>query len=466
MNRLQALRLPLPVVGLALAGLAMLAGPPRAVQAADAVASAPARPLVLDDVVLRGNTRTPPQVVQRYLELPAGTEVTPDRILAGVRALQEAELFAAVDFRTERGRERGHVRLILDVQEKGLEFRFGTGYQDLDGWYVIPAQLRWDNRLGRGERLRLSAKLGYRIAGVEVTLDEPSVGDDGRGFWGASAGSFGMQRRYFLDGVEYRHPVLRGYVGAHLGRRLGRAWSVQVGARFENVDADSLPEAAEDDELRGVENGDELPFDRLPPGIATSVGERRGQIYHVQLSFDGRSSRRIASTPVSGFWGRLRAEGRLREDAEAAVVTADLRAYRAGLGGALAFRARGGVVGAPAAFYDRFHLGGLYTVRAFPSQSLSPAEGDTRFWSASIEYRGPLMGRPAHPRVLAVLFVDAGQGWTEGAPLADDVAGSAGFGFRVRVPWFDSLGFDFGVPIGRTPVGESFHAHGALGWNF
>jgi outer membrane protein insertion porin family len=434
----------------------------------DAASAAPSDPLplVLDEVVLQGNTRTSPEVVQRYLSLPAGEPVTPERILEAVEALRTAELFRSVEFRTERGRERGHVRLILDVEERGLEFGLGAGYQDLDGWYVVPAQLRWDNRLGRGERTRVSLKFGYRITGVEGTLEEPHFGSDGRGFWGISVGAFGLQRRYFLDGVEYRHPVSQGFVGAHLGRRFGRGWSVEVGARFETMDADSTAKAAENDEVRGVEKGDELPHDDLPPDIASSVGQRPGQVYHVQLSFDGRSARRVASTPVSGFWGRVLAEGLLREDAEAGAVTVDLRAYRAAFGGAFAARGRGGVIGSRAAFYDRFYLGGLYTVRGVPPQSLSPAEGDTRFWSASLEFRGPMAGRPDRPIVMAVLFVDAGQGWQNAAPPADDVSASAGFGFRIRVPWLDSLGFDFGVPIGRSPVGESFHAHGALGWNF
>jgi outer membrane protein assembly factor BamA len=141
-------------------------------------------------------------------------------------------------------------------------------------------------------------------------------------------------------------------------------------------------------------------------------------------------------------------------------VTADLRAYRAVAGGALALRLRGGAVQSDAAFYDRYHLGGLYTVRGFPSQSLSPPEGDTRFWTAALEFRAPLAGRSDRPRVLGFVFADAGDG--DGKPAA----ASAGFGFRIRVPWFDSLGIDFGMPITESPVDEAFHANAALGWNF
>lgn len=424
------------------------------------------RPLYLEEIVVRGNSRTSRDVVLRYLPLAPDQSVTPDRVVDAVASLRESDLFSRLDFRMEKGTERGRVRLVLDVEEKGAEFRFGTGYQDLDGWYLIPAELRLDNRMGRGEQSRLSVKLGYQIAGVEYRFRENRLGADGRMFWGASLGGYGLQRRYFLDDVQYRHAVGRGHLGAHVGRRLGRAWSLEVGARFETVDADSVPDAAEDDEARGLDRGDALPFDQLPAEIAAAVGERRGQVYHVQLAYDARARRRVASTPERGAWGAVRVEGLVREGAEAVSATVDLRAYRAALGGAFAARGRAGFVGDDSAFYDRFHLGGLYTVRGFALQSLSPPGGDTRFWSTTLEFRGPLLGRRDEPRVLGVLFVDAGQGWTDGSPHADDVSSAAGFGFRVRVPWLDTLGFDFGIPLGDREVAETFHASGALGWNF
>ncbi len=426
----------------------------------------PPRLLALEAIEVEGNHRTSLSTIQRSFPLRVGDAVDPEAILDAVDQLRDAELFRRLDFRTERGTERGRVRLLLTVEERGADFRFGTGYRDLDGWYLLPAQLRLDNRLGRGERARLSVKLGYRIAGVEAEFGERHVGRDGRWFWGLSAGAFEIQHRYFLDGVEYRHRLDRGHVGGTVGRRLGRSWAMEVGARAETIDAAARPEAAEDDELRGVKKGESLPEDQLPADIADDVGERRGHVLHTQLSFDRRARRVVAGTPAAGLWGRLRAEARLREGREVGVVSADLRAYRAALGGVLAMRVQASASGEDAAFYDGRQLGGLYTLRGFPSQSLSAPEGDTRAWAAGLEYRAPLVGRPDLPRVAGVLFMEAGQAFSGSSPAADDVAGAAGFGFRVRIPWIQWLGADFGIPIGRTPVSESFHAHGALGWNF
>lgn len=425
------------------------------------------RTLVLESVAIEGNTRTSRDVALQSFPLREGEPVDPDGLLDAVDALRAADLFTRVDFRTEPGTERGKLKIVLVVEEKSVELRFGTGYQDLDGWYLVPAELRFDNRWGRGERLRLTSKIGYRVAGLELTFRELQAGDHGQLFWGADLGVFGLERVYFVDGVEYAHPLGRGHLGAHLGHRLGTSWRAEIGVRFETVDADSSARANEDDELRGVSRGDDLPFDELPAGVAEDVGRRKGEILHAEIVRDTRATRLLASTPVSGLWGRVRAEALLRENASSPAFTADLRGYQRIVGIVAAVRLRGGVVGEEAAFYDRFHLGGLYSVRGFPSQSLAPPDGDTRFWTATLELRGPLAGRPDRPRVAGLLFFDAGQGWTSEIPVrAEDIATSLGFGVRIRVPWVESIGLDLGIPISESPVDESFHANASLGWNF
>jgi outer membrane protein insertion porin family len=423
------------------------------------------RRLVLESIELAGNERTSVEAVRRIFPLAEGDPVDPASLLAAVEELRASELFRSVELETRAGSERGRVRVVLHVEERGVEFRFGTGFHDLDGWYLIPAQIRLDNRLGRGERVRIQAIAGYRIAGVELVLEEPNLGPDGRTYWGAKLGGYGTARQYWANDVEYRHELDRGEMVAWLGRRLGRGWSVEGGARFERVEADSTPTATEDDELRGVEKGDELFPWQLPDAIAAHLGEATRTVWHAQVALDTRSPRRIAATPVSGLWGRLRVEGILLDGPDAGVATVDVRAYRRIGGGAIAARVRGGVMGA-APWYDRFYLGGLYTVRGFPGQSLSPAAGDSRFWTASLEWRAPLVGRPDEPLLVGVLFVDGGHGWSGSDYDAEPTAAAAGWGARFRLPWVGHVGLDFGVPLTDSPREESFRAHAALGWNF
>ncbi|MEZ5064432.1 MAG: BamA/TamA family outer membrane protein [bacterium] len=429
--------------------------------------SPPARPLIVDEITLEGATRTSLDVVSRYLPLAAGDAVTPDQLLAAVDELRGSDLFAEVDFRTVRGDERGHLRLVLTAREHGPDVRFGTGFRDLDGWYLIPLQLRWDGLLGRGDRLRAQFGLGYRLAEVRLAFEEPRLGRDGRWSWGTELSSGAIDRRYFVDGIAYDHPIERTSFEAHLSRRLGEHWSIGVAGARQKIHADSLSTVAEDDDFRGVSAGDRIDAADVPLSASRHVGDVLGDVVRLDFVGDSRGEPGVALSPASGAWGRLRAETVLREDAHASRVELDLRTYRRVGAGVLALRGRAGAVEETAAFYDRFYLGGPYTVRGFLDESISPSEGDTRFWIASAEWRARLAGAPGRPRLVGSVFVDAGEGWTGGQRVAaDDVAVSAGWGFRVRVPWIDSIGFDFGVPLTETPTRTSWAGHGALGWNF
>jgi outer membrane translocation and assembly module TamA len=101
-------------------------------------------------------------------------------------------------------------------------------------------------------------------------------------------------------------------------------------------------------------------------------------------------------------------------------------------------------------------------VRGFPSHSLSPAEGDTRLWHASAEYRLPLYGDPRRPRLAGLLFVDAGRAGDDGR----ETSAAAGWGLRIRLGWLGWLGTDIAFPLTDSPADEGFHGHASLGWSF
>ena len=153
-----------------------------------------------------------------------------------------------------------------------------------------------------------------------------------------------------------------------------------------------------------------------------------------------------------------------QDDGGFAGLSADLRAYRQALGGVLAGRLWAGVVEEAAPFYDRIYLGGLYTVRGVPSQSLSAAQGGTWGWVASCEYRAALAGAPENPRLVGSLFADVARGGD--FDITRETAASLGWGVRLRLLPGLWLGADVAAPIKGAPVDEAFHGHVALGWNF
>jgi outer membrane protein insertion porin family len=443
-----------------LALFACVTFPPSSAQASE-------RPLVVETIEVEGNTRTDEDLLFRYLGLAPGDEAAPDSIARAVEVLRGSGLFRSVEVESRPGSARGRLALRLVVEEKGPELRLGAGYQDLSGWYLIPAEVRLDNRLGRGEQTRVQARLGYRTAGVHASYEEPGP-PDGRFDWGLAVFGTGGQRVYFADGVEYRHDVSRGGVEGRAGWRPGKHWRCEGGAGVEGIEADSSAEAGEENEARGIERGDALPFEELPAGIASDLGKETRGFLRADLTWDSRSACRVAGTPASGIWGRARLVGTFPGEGGAfPALTADVRAYRALGSVALALRARGGAMGPSAPWYDRFYVGGLYTARGFPSQALSDPAGETRFAAASLEVRGTLAGRDENPRLVGVLFIDAADAWSDDASVTlDGVSAGAGWGLRLRVPWVGWVGLDAGVPLTESPVREAFHGNASIGMTY
>ncbi len=425
----------------------------------------PRRILVLEEVQTVGNHRTGVETIRHYLPLSPGDRADQQAILDGVAALRQSGLFARVDFYTRPGSERGRVILVLEVEEKGAEFRLGTGNTDLDGWYLIPAALAFDNRLGRGERLDLQWKFGYRYTGLFLNFRQPRFGD-GRSFWGLETSVLGSDRIYFLEGVEYSHNVQRAGVEIHLGRWFGDVLAVALGMRLESVAADSSASVYTSNAARDAQRGEELAYAELPSAIADDVGRRGRSALHLDLLIDSRSGALAAGAPADGIWGRLQVGGVFQDAGSFPEVTLDVRGYHRLGSGALAARFRASAVGSSAAFYDRLYLGGLYTVRGFPSQSLSRPEGDRWLWSTSLEYRAPLVGDPVRPRLAGLLFLDAGDSGTGTTAALRDLAVAAGWGLRLRFWWLGWLGLDVGLPLSYSPVEESFHLHASIGWTF
>ena len=100
-------------------------------------------------------------------------------------------------------------------------------------------------------------------------------------------------------------------------------------------------------------------------------------------------------------------------------------------------------------FYDRYYLGGLYSLRGFKYRSISPREpeinepigGDT-YWFGSAEYSIPII-----ERLRFAVFYDIGN--VAARPYdfnLDNLNDNWGFGLRLNLP-IGPLRLDYGIPI-------------------
>ncbi|HPF69554.1 MAG TPA: BamA/TamA family outer membrane protein, partial [Candidatus Krumholzibacteria bacterium] len=413
-----------------------LGGAAAVARADDPAAAEPAHRLVLESVELEGATRTPLSTVLLYLPLVPGQDIDQGSLVAAVDSLKGSGLFPEVGFYTRPGSARGRLVLVLEVREHGMDVRWAAGNTDLDGWYLVPAMLALDNVSGHGERFDLQWRIGFRHSGALLNYLRPRAGD-GRSYWGLRLSAVSTDWPWFADGVEYRHEVETDGLGGVWGRRVTDRWLWELGAQVQRVATDDASRAYTDNADGTIRIDDRIGPDQLPPGIRDGLGEDFRAMAHLDLQWDTRSAERRAGTPIAGAWGRLKTTGTAQGDRSHVGLQGDFRGYREVPGGVLALRLRGALVTSNAAFYDRLYLGGMYTVRGFPSHSLSAPGGDTWLWSGSLEHRSRILGDAKGTRLAGVFFLDAGAAGGFGSDAFPGVSAGVGYGVRMRVWWLD-----------------------------
>ncbi len=433
---------------------------------ADSLAeSIAARTLFLEDIELTGTGRTPLSTVYKYLPLRPGQPIDQAQLIDGVGELRNSGLFKEVSYFTRPGSARGRLILVLEVKDHSLDFRWAVGNTNLDGWYLVPAMLAYDNPTGRGGLLDLQWRIGLRHQGLILKYVQPRAGS-GRDYWGTRLSTISSNRPWFADGVEYRHEVRTSGLSAVYGRRFSDRWLGEIGLNLEGVKTADYSKAATASADGSVSIDEKIYGDDLPPGIRDSLGDDGRLIAHVDIQHDTRGKEKRAGSPVSGLWGRLKGYGAAQGLRSHAGLQADLRGYHNSPGGVLAWRLRGAVVSEKAAFYDRLYLGGMYTVRGFPTNSLSAPGGDTWLWSSSLEYRSRILGDSKGTKLAGLFFLDAGASGEFDQDAFSGVSAGAGYGLRLRVWWLDWIGLDVGFPLTERPIDQRFQVTASIGWSF
>jgi outer membrane protein insertion porin family len=436
------------------------------------------RVLVLESIEIAGGTRTPKSIVLEYIALSPGDEVTVEALESSRERLLATDYFKSVEFSTRPGATRGAVVLVVDVEDRGFPtFETGFGYDDLQGWFLTLLGLRFDNTFGIESQFRMGLRLGFRIAGIDGEWRTAAPPGGGIGF-DARFHVYNQRHLFFGSGPEGPEPW-SGDEWRRFEQDIARA-GAEAGLRYEIRERTQLSFGlqAETNEPKGefkerdTDGGgtkDEFPAGDLPPALADDLEKAaKTGVYFRAI----RDTRDDDAYPLTGSFARLTLEANselLGGDYIFTRLTGDVRKH-VPLGGGRVFssRAAGGILTEGAPYYDRFYIGGNYTIRGFEEWSLSSTEGDDGYWFVNAEIRAPLAGaRGRQPRLTGLLFFDAGQSWRRGESLTASVVESAiGYGFRLRLPWVGTLGLDGAVPLTEGRTGDPFRVHLLLGFSF
>jgi len=418
------------------------------------------RQLIVEDIEIVGNNKTKRDVILRHLNFGVGDPIDPFVIDINNQRLSQTNFFKAVQFYTRRGSEKGKLVVIIEVKERRWPyFQFEGGHNDLDGWFFVPASLRFDNLFGRGSKMGARFLFGDRTSEFSIFYHNNSLFGN-KAFVDVEVFDADQNFVHYFESFKTTQDVEFNGLRLKFGGKKGFFKYFHVAYRGEVYNPANFVTGEDDTTINVVD----LP----QSSISDDLGETRINTLSIGLSADFRDN---LAYPTNGFWGSLileNASERPKSDVKFSKVTVDARFYKELFNKkVLAFHFKGGMVDEDAPFYERFYLGGANSLRGYPFSRLTPLGGGTKLILTNTEFRFPLTTKnfPYH-KSSGVVFFDAGGIWMPGEdPRLEDFFASFGVGVRVRLPVIGVTRFDFSFPLNKFDEND-FKAHISLGHTF
>lgn len=395
------------------------------------------------EIRMSGNDATRDLVIRRELAIAEGDWYSESGLEASRAKVMRLGFFDEVKLKTTRGSRDDLMDVIVDVKERQTgTFQVGAGFSSFES-FLATAQISKQNFLGRGQTLAFQALLSSLRTLFTVRFYEPHFFD--------SDFSFSLNVYNFQQDFD---DFSRGATGGELtwGYWITDDLVSTIAYKLEDVNAS-----------RGGRRG------RAPP-LANLFDDGLTSSLQLALIFDTRDDRMF---PTSGWYlnGSIEWADRL-VGSENEFTRMNFRANRyfpLPLGLVLKLNLTTGWVfsqrpeGVP--IFERFFVGGIFTVRGFPRFSLGPTvstgcerspdsamcafnKGGNKQFIVNAEIEFPILQQVG---IRGVVFVDAGNAFDDDENI-DILALRSSWGFGIR--WWSPMGplrFEWGFPIDRRP---------------
>ncbi|RLB52981.1 MAG: outer membrane protein assembly factor BamA [Deltaproteobacteria bacterium] len=434
-------------------------------------------PVRIERINIRGNSKTRDQVLRREITIVEGdlynmTEV--ERSKARITALG---YFERVDVSEEEGSSPERIVLNFEVAEKSTgTFQIGAGFSSIES-FIFTAQVQQQNLFGRGQSLSLQLQLSGIRQLAQVRFTEPYL-------WGSqwsgsvdvfktirqfvdfnrdsTGGSLSIGHPLFIDQLRFFLRYRAEYVD--ISSRTGGLFGAGGGGRgfdifqrvpLQNLFLDGLTSSVQASVTYDTRNNRIFPTGGIYASYSLEVADK----------FFGSENVFLRHRAFARFYRQFFGLLTLKLNTEWGLITSRLPE------------------GVP--IYERFYLGGIFSVRGFNLNSLGPRLGIPRSYdpNASVPADGVVIGGNMQffynlelefniieaVGIRGVIFTDGGNAWnTEQqlcnappSPLGDDTTSSCSvnplgirtsWGFGIR--WISPLGplrFEWGIPFARRP---------------
>ncbi len=405
-------------------------------------------------IEITGNEGTRDWTIRRELRIYEGDLYNETKLRDSEARIRRLGFFEKVEIRPKPAQAPDEVDVVVEVKERQTgAFSVGAGFSSVEN-FLFQAQISKQNFLGRGQNLRLEATLSSLRRYFVLSFDDPYFLDTD---W-----TFGFSA-FNTDLANYNFSQSSTGMDLTLGRRFADFFSVAATYRLEGVDV----------RAGGQEGVADVPVANLDQtGLTSSLA--------ATFAFDNRDDRMFPTkgnvSSVSLEW----AGSQIGSDFDFIRMQVRSRQYFPLIWGAVAKIAGSwgyifSPTGQPVPIFERFQVGGIFTVRGFERASLGPSipvgsARDPNAYPASFKIGGaqqlvfnaeiefPIFQQIG---VRGVVFFDAGNAYDDGDwPNPLHMRTAAGFGIR----WWSPIGplrFEWGFPLkrhkGEPPVVFEFN---------
>jgi outer membrane protein insertion porin family len=423
-------------------------------------------------IEIRGNLKTKDKVIRRELAISPGEVLDMVNVKISKQRLEGLQYFDKVEIDPEPTDPAiaGRKNLIVNVEEQNTgNFTVGAGFSSVDSLvgYAEVSQGNFDlfhppYFTGAGEKIRLRVQIGTERQDEELSFVEPWF----------------LNRKLSLGVDLYRHDLefespnniydeTRTGASVSLTRALGSDFligSVKYSAEDVGISLNSG--------WHDTENTYPLITPRnVPQTILNEVGTHFYQRLGGSLAYDTRNS---AQLPNHGQRSEITAEA---SGGVTSYYKVELHTswYFPGImkGDVIEMGGRAGIAdtfgGGEVPFYDRYYLGGLYSLRGYKFRNVAPREpfsvsapsvpnepiGGDSYWFGSVEYSVPIFEKDGGVSLRVAAFYDTGAVGSASYSFSGNYDDDVGLGLRLNIPHLGPLRLDYGIPINHDKFNGS-----------
>ena len=374
----------------------------------------------VEDIQLRGNTKTRNKVILRELRFKKGEIFNKNTASRSIQRVYNTGYFEDVNVRLLPGKVNPNDVIVeIDVvEQKTGTITIGAGYSDSDGLVGILGMSETNFR-GTGDKVSINWEFGGNTNSDKnyiFSYTHPYLNDAGD-----SIGFSVYDRESEYDDYNEKGDTMASY------DKRTKGYNITYGRVRSEYVSDFLTLETKDAKYTGYEGG--YNYYQYPDYLAKNFGRTNSLTWsHVfdnrDNVYDPTKGKRLSFTTTWAGHG-------LGGDFDYFKFIAENRLYyKVGRAHVLALRLMGGISTGDMPYNDLFTLGGADNLRGYEDDEFR----GNKMYAATLEYRYPIA-----KKIQGVVFVDAGNAWGGTEDIFwynsnNKLHFSGGIGFRITTP--------------------------------